>query len=80
MYAGGSAGQHVMSRYYTLYYTPKALAVNTMYQSWHKDAVVAGKVSLLWVFSPAALVGAVISKLLLEQVNAIVVLPRFLRF
>ena len=48
VFAGGSAGQHVMAPYYTLYYTPKALAVNAMYQSWHKDAAVACKVSLLF--------------------------------
>ena len=69
-----------MSHYYTLYYTPKALAVNAMYQSWHKDAAVAGKAGVLWVFPPAALVGPVISKLLLERVDAIVVLPRCLCF
>ena len=36
--------------------------------------------ALLWVFPPFPLIGAVINKLLLEQVNAIVILPRFLRF
>ena len=73
-------GQHVVSRYYTLYCTPHALAANAMNRSWQHDACVPNRAGLLWVFPPAALIGAVISKLLVEQVDATVVLPRYLRF
>jgi len=39
-----------------------------------------GRSGMLWVFPPFHLIGAVINKLLVEQTNAIVILPRFLRF
>lgn len=50
VFAGGAPGQHVVSRYYTLYCTPHALAANAMYQSWQHDACVPSRASMLWVF------------------------------
>ncbi len=51
-----------------------------MFQNWAKDACSHGRSGMLWVFPPFHLIGAVINKLLAEQTNAIVILPRFLRF
>ena len=80
VFAGGAHGQHQVSRFYSLFHTPKALAANAMLQNCAKDASSHGRKGMLWVFPPFPLIGAVIIKLLAEQVNAIVVLPRFLLF
>ena len=80
VFAGGAKGQHHATRYYTLFDTPQALACNAMHQNWQRDARTPGSRGKLWVFPPFHLIGAVLNKLLVEQVNAIVILPRFLRF
>ena len=72
VFAGGAHSQHQVSRFYSLFCTPKALAANAMLQNNRKGT--------LWVFPPFPLIGAVINKLLAEQVNAVVLLPSFLRF
>ncbi len=51
-----------------------------MYQPWAEDALRAGDIPLLWIFPPFDLVPSVINKLLLERVDAILVLPKFQRF
>ena len=43
VFAGGASQQHVVSKYYTLFHTPRALAANAMYQHWKQDAVMHGK-------------------------------------
>ena len=35
---------------------------------------------MLWVFPPFPLIGAVINKLLSEQVDAVLILPKFMRY
>ncbi len=80
VFAGGAKDQHLVSKFYSLYFTPKALAASAMFQNWAKDACSHGRSGMLWVFPPFHLIGAVINKLLVEQTNAIVILPRFLRF
>lgn len=80
VFAGGANGQHLVSRYYSLFHTPGAIAANAMYRDWAVDASSHGRKGFLWVFPPFPLIGAVINKLLAEPVNAILVLPRFLRF
>ncbi len=49
-------------------------------QHWARDAQVPNAPSLLWLFPPFPLIGAVVNKLLLEQVDAILVLPMHLKF
>ena len=51
-----------------------------MHCSWAADAVSPSGRSMLWVFPPFPLVGCVISKLLVERVNAILVVPVFMRY
>ena len=80
VFAGGATGQHVVSRYDSLFFTSTALASNAMFQNWAQDACSDRTSGRLWVFPPFPLVGAVINKLLLEKVDAILILPRFLRF
>ena len=80
VFAGGASQQHVVSRYYTLFHTPRALAANALYQHWKQDAVMHGKPGMLWVFPPFPLIGAVINKLLAERVDAILILPKFMRY
>ena len=80
VFAGGAKDQHHVSRFYSQYFTPAALAASAMFQNWAKDACSHGRSGMLWVFPPFRLIGAVINKLLAEQTNAIVILPRFLRF
>ncbi len=79
VFAGAAHGQHHAKRYYTLHFAPGCFAVNAMHQSWARDATVQGS-SLLWVFPPFPLIGAVLDKLALEQVNAILILPKHVRF
>lgn len=50
-----------------------------MHQSWAGDAAVQGS-TLLWVFPPFPLIGAVLNKPALEQANAILILPKHVRF
>ena len=67
---GTAIGQHEAAGFYTKYCSP--VSVGT-------DALVHGD-GFLWVFPPFHLLGAVISELLHEQVNAILIVPRFLRY
>ena len=80
VFTGGAEQQDVMSRYYTLFHTPGALAANAMYQNWQQDARRHSRAGMVWVFPPCPLVDAVINKLLLEHVDAILILPRFMRY
>ena len=80
VFAGGARGQHVLQRFYSLFYTPGAIGANAMYQCWQLDARRPGRAGLLWVFPPFPLIAAVINKLLVEQVDAILILPRLMRF
>ena len=80
VFAGHASQQHVVSRYYTQYHAPQALAVNAMYQCWKQDARLHGKPGMVWVFPPFPLIGAVINKLLFEEVDAIFIVPRFMRY
>ena len=77
-FTGHASQQHVVSRYYTLYHAPQALAVNAMYQCWKQDARLHGKPGMVWVFPPFPLIGAVINKLLFENVDAILIVPSVL--
>ena len=79
-FAGNEAGQHHADVFYSKYHCPKAVAINAMYQPWAKDALRADDTPLLWIFPPFDLVPSVINKLLLERVDAILVLPKFHRF
>ena len=79
MFAGASQ-QHVVSRYYTLFHTPRALAANAMYQHWKQDAVMHGNPGMLRVCPPFPLIGAVINNLLFERADAILILPKFMRY
>ena len=38
VFAGGASQQHVVSRYYTLFHTHRALATNAMYQHRKQEA------------------------------------------
>lgn len=78
--AGAAKGQHHASRFYTLHYAPGCYAINGMHQHWALDAKVNGSPGLLWLFPPFPLIGAVLSKLLIEQVNAILIVPKQLKF
>ena len=80
VFAGGAKGQHQVSRYYSLFHTSGAIAANAMYQDWKRDACSRGKPGMLWVFPPFPLAGAVINKLMFAKVDAILILPRFMRF
>ena len=51
-----------------------------MYQNWAVDACLFGMLPLLWVFPPFELVGQVIGELVLEQTDAILIVPRFRRY
>ncbi len=79
-FAGNEAGQHQVDLFYSNYRCPKVVAINAMYQPWAEDALRAGGTPLLWIFPPFDLVPSVINKLLLERVDAILVLPKFSRF
>ena len=76
VFAGDAKNQHVMSRYYILFHSPRALGANAMYQNWQHDACRHGLPGMLWVFPPFPLVGAVVNKLLFEQVDTILILPK----
>ena len=78
-FAGGARGQHKADRYYTAYYTVDTCGVNAMLQHWAVDAQVPGRHALLWVFPPFHLIGSVIHKLLQERVDAILIVPKFIR-
>ena len=52
---------------------------NAMYQSWQHGAKRPGRAAL-WVFPPFPSIAAVINELLLEQVNAVLILLRFMLF
>ena len=78
VFAGHASQQHRVSRYYTQYHAPQALAVNAMYQCWKQDARLHGNPGMVWVGTP--LIGAVINKLLFEKVDAIFILPKFMRY
>lgn len=58
VFAGDAKNQHVMSRYYTLFQSPRALGANAMYQNWQHDACRRGLPGMLWVFPPFPLVGS----------------------
>ena len=75
VFAGAAIGQHKAARFYTKYCGPVSVGINAM----HADAPMHGH-SLLWLFPPFHLIGAVISKLLHEQVNLILIVPHFLRY
>ena len=79
-FAGHAKGQHQVDRFYSKFYCPGAVAVSAMYQNWAVDACLLGRLPLLWVFPPFELVGQVIGKLLLEQTDAILIVPRFRRY
>ncbi len=79
VFAGAAIGQHKAARFYTKYCSPASVGISAMHCDWAADAAVHGH-SLLWVFPPFHLIGAVISKLLHEQVNAILIVPHFLRY
>ncbi len=79
-FAGHAEGQHRVDRFYSKFYCPGAVAVSAMYQNWAVDACLLGRLPLLWVFPPFELVGQVIGKLLLEQTDAILIVPRFRRY
>lgn len=51
-----------------------------MYQNWARDAQVSNKQGVVWVFPPFHLIGPVLNKLVFEQVNAILILPSFMRY
>lgn len=80
VFAGAAKGQHHAKRFYTLHYAPGCLAVNGLHQPWATDAQVPELLSLLWLFPPFALIGAVLNKLQLERVNAILILPKHVKF
>ena len=80
VFAGDARNQHVMSRYCTLFHSPRALGANAMYQNWQRDACRHGLPGMLWVFPPFPLIGAVINKLLSEQLDAVLILPKFMRY
>lgn len=79
-FAGHSQGQHQVPRFYSKFYGPGAIAINAMYQNWARDAVVPGRVPLVWVFPPFELIGSVLGKLQVERVDAILVVPKFRRY
>ena len=80
MFAGDAKNQSVMSRYYTLFHSPRALGANAMYQNWQHDECRHGLPGMLWVFPPFPLVGAGINKLLFEQVDTVLILRKFMRY
>ena len=80
VFAGAAKGQHHAKRFYTLYYAPGCHTVNGMHQHWALDATTDGSPGLLWLFPPFPLTGAVLSKLLVEQVNAILIVPKQVKF
>ena len=65
---------------YTLFHTTRALAAGAMCQNWKVDARRHGLPGFLWVFPPFPLIGMVITRLLVERVNAVLMVPRFMRF
>lgn len=76
----GAKGQHQVGRFYTLHYAPGCLAVNAMHQHWARDAQVHNAHSLLWLFPSFPLIGAVLNKLKVEQADAILIVPKHIRF
>ena len=75
----GSQGQHKAKRYHTGYYMFDILGVNAMLQCWAIDAqVLAGQHALLWVFHHY-IIGSVMNKLMLEQLNSNLIVPKFTR-
>lgn len=80
VFAGAAKGQHQVERFYTLHYAPGCLAVNAMHQCWARDAPIQNGHGLLWMFPPFELIGAVLNKLKVEQVDAILILPKHTRF
>ena len=66
-----------MSRYYTLNHTPRALATDAMCQNWKVDAHRHDLPGLLGLFPPFPLIihRMVITKLLVERVDAILIVP-----
>lgn len=67
---GTAIGQHKAAWFYTKYCSPVSVGTDA---SVHGDG-------FLWVFPPVHLLGAVISEVLHEQVNAILIVPHFLRY
>ena len=65
--------------FYSKIYGPGAVAINAMYQPWAGDAVVPSKVPLLWVFPSFELIGSGLGKLQVEQVDVILIVPKFRR-
>jgi len=63
-----------------LFHSPGALGANATYQNWQRDACRHGLPGMIWVFLPFPLLGAVINKLLSEQVDAILISPKFMRY
>lgn len=80
VFAGAAKGQHHAERFYTLHYAPGCSGINGMHQQWARDAQPPRMRSLLWLFPPFALVGAVLNKLLHERVNAILILPKHMKY
>ena len=51
-----------------------------LHQNWYIDAQVPGHRCLVWLFPPFSLIGAALNKLRLEQVNAILIVPKYMRY
>ena len=80
VFAGAVKGQHQVGRFYTLHYAPGCLAVNAMHQHWSYDAQVGNAPSLVWLFPPFSLIGAALNKLAIERVDAILILPKHMKY
>lgn len=78
-FAGAASGQHTAFRFYTWHYAPSCLGVNGLLQHWAVNARLQASPGLVWLFPPFSLIGPVLNKLQLERVNAILILPKYMR-
>ena len=68
VFASSGDGMHVVDRFYTQFYEPKALAVDALAQSWTGEFV--------WAFPPPRQEGRTLQKIIDDACNAIAILPR----
>lgn len=79
VFAGPWQPQHRANSLYTSFCSPGSASIGAMHGDWAKHATMTGRRSLLWV-PPFHLIGAVINALQHEFVNAIFIVPVFLRY
>lgn len=80
VFAGAAKGQHQVERFYTLHHSPGCLAVNGVHRHWACDAQLHNAHNLLWLSPLFALIGAVLNELNVEHVDAILILPKHIKF